>query len=289
MKSVVVFPALLASAFLLVACGKKDEAASATPAADPGPAVATIDGKPISRTEYEFYAKNVSRKELAELTPQQREAILDDLIRLHLVADTAVKNGLEKDAEVAQALQLTRLNLLTQAAVKKELAAAPTEQEMRAEYETFVASQPKYEYHARHILVQTEQFAQNLIDRINKGADFAEVARKESMDRSKSEGGDLGWFTPTSMVKPFADAVMALEKGKMTAAPVQSQYGWHVIKVEDMRDLQIQDYAEIQDEMRQRVQQKKVQAYLESLKKDRKIEKTLDAAAPAAPPTPAPG
>lgn len=287
MKSVVVFPALLAGAFLLVGCAKKDEAAAGTPAADPGPAVATIDGKAISRAEYEFYARNVARKGLQELTPQQREAILDDLIRLHLVAETAVKNGLDKDAEVAQAMELTRLNLLTQAAVKKELATPPTEQEMRAEYETFVAAQPKYEYRARHILVQTEQYAQNLIDRINKGADFAEVARKESTDRSKSEGGDLGWFTPTSMVKQFADAVMALEKGKMTPAPVQSEYGWHIIKVEDMRDLQIQDYAELQGEMRQRVQQKKVQAYLETLKKDRKIEKTLDAA--TAPPLPAPG
>ncbi len=289
MKSFVVIPALLAGAFLLVACGKKDEAASGTPVADAGPAVATIDGKAISRAEYEFYAKNVSRKDLGELTPQEREAILDDLIRLHLVADTAVKNGLDKDADVEQAMQLTRLNLLTQAAVKKELATLPTEQEMRAEYETFAAAQPKYEYRARHILVATEQFAQNLIDRINKGADFAEIARKESMDGSKSQGGDLGWFTPTSMVKPFADAVMALEKGKMTTAPVQSQFGWHIIRVDDMRDLQVQDYAELQDEMRKRVQQKKVQAYLETLKKDRKIEKTLDAAATPAPPPPAPG
>jgi len=273
MKNSTLFCALLISASLLSACAKKDaEAPAAKPAAEE--TVATIDGAPITKSEYEFYAKTVARRPLAELTEEQRGQVLDDLIRLHIVADTATKTGLDKEPETAAALSLARLNLLTQAAVKKELAAQPTEQEMRAAYETFVSEQPKFEYRARHILVATPEFAQSLIDKLNKGANFADLAKKESTDGSKAEGGDLGWFSPAGMVPPFAEAVMALEKGKITQKPVQTQFGWHVIKLEDSRDLQVRDYEEMKQEMLQRVQQKKVQAYLDNLKKDKKIEKT---------------
>jgi len=283
MKHHIALCALFIGAIALTACGKKDGAATAADGAAASPPVATVDGKPISRELYDFYAKNVARKPVAELTPEQRDQILDDLVRLHIVADTAVKEGLDKDKDVAPAIELTRLNLLTQAAVKKQLGTPPTEQEMRAEYETYVAEQPKFEYRARHILVATEPFAQTLIDKINKGASFADIARKESMDGSKTEGGDLGWFTPARMVTPFANAVTGLEKGQMTQKPVQTQFGWHIIKLEDTRDLQVPDYDQMKGELEKLVQQKKVQAYLEELKKTHKIEKTLEPKAAEAP------
>lgn len=282
--------ALLAVALFLTACTKKDETAPAAANAsqgEPATPVASIDGKPISRDEYDFYAQTVARKPPGDLTPTQRDQILEDLIRLHIVADRAVERGLDKDKEVAAAIDLTRLNLLMQAAVKQEFATPPTEQEMRAEYETFLASQPKYEYRVRHIVVATEQFAQSLIESIDQGASFADVARKHSMDTgSKERGGDLEWITPSDApnLKPFVDALMGLQKGQVTRAPVQTGMGWHIIKLEDTRDLQVQDYADLQTEMRQRVQQKRVQAYLENLRKARKIEKTLEQPAAQTPP-----
>lgn len=273
MKQHIVLCALLAGATLFTACAKKDAAAPA--AASTVAPVATVDGTPISNELFEFYVKNAVRRPLSELTPEQKQQALDDLIRMHIVAGTAVKTGVAKDPEVANALELTRLNLLTRAVIQKQLKDPPTEQELRAEYETFAAEQPKYEYHARHILVATEPFAQTLIDKLNKGGSFTELAKKESMDGSKSDGGDLGWFSPTRMVKPFADAVVALQKGQITQKPVQTQFGWHVIKLEDTRDNVVADFEEKKEEMQQRVQEKKVQAYVDELKKTAKIEKTL--------------
>lgn len=273
MKQQIVLCALLVGATLLSACGQKDAAAPAT--ASTLPPVATVDGKPISNELFEFYVKNVVRRPMSELTPEQKQTALDDLIRMHIVAETAVKTGVEKEPEVAHALEFTRLNLLTRATLQKRLKDPPTEQELRAEYETYAAEQPTYEYHARHILVATEPFAQTLIDKINKGANFADLARKDSMDGSKGEGGDLGWFTPTRMVKPFADAVVALEKGQITQKPVQTQFGWHVIKLEETRDTVVADFDQKKDEIQQRVQEKKVQAYVDELKKTVKIEKKI--------------
>lgn len=265
--------ALLAGATLLTACGQKDAAAPAT-TSTVAP-VATVDGKPISNELFEFYVKNAVRRPVSELTAEQKQQALDDLIRMHIVAENAVKSGVEKDPEVAQALELTRLNLLTRAVIQKQLKDPPTEQELRTEYETFSAEQPRFEYHARHILVATEPFAQTLIDKLNKGGNFAELAKKESMDGSKSDGGDLGWFSPTRMVKPFADAVVALQKGQITQQPVQTQFGWHVIKLEDTRDNVVPDFEQKKEEMQQRLQEKKVQAYVDELKKTAKIEKKI--------------
>ena len=135
-------------------------------------------------------------------------------------------------------VELSRLNVLQQAVSEKYLKdKKATEQELRAEYETQVAAMPRLEYHARHILVATEQFADKLVAELDKGAKFEDLAKRESMDSSKDNGGDLGWFTPDRMVKPFADAVVALKPGEFTHTPVQTQFGWHVIKLEETRDL----------------------------------------------------
>ena len=111
----------------------------------------------------------------------------------------------------------------------------PTEQELHAEYETQVAHLPKSEYHAGTFCVATEPFAQKVVERLEKGEKFEDIAKQESMDSSKDNGGDLGWFTPDRMVKPFADAVRALKPGEYTHKPVQTQYGWHVIQLVDTR------------------------------------------------------
>jgi peptidyl-prolyl cis-trans isomerase C len=134
---------------------------------------------------------------------------------------------------------------------------------------------PKTEYRARHVLVQTEDFAKAVIARINKGERFEDAAKRDSLDGSKERGGDLGWFTPQTMVKPFADAVMALKKGEMTQAPVQSQFGWHVIKLEDTRDVQPPPFDQVKDQLNNVVLAKKFKTYADELKKTAKIENKL--------------
>ena len=181
MKSVR-FLAVLAAALLVAACkpGANAPAGSGTPSADAKP-VATVDGTAISRSLYDTYAKGVSGKDAAELIAKQAE-----------------KDGLAAKPETAAMLELSRLNILQQEMMQKYLAdKTPTDQELRAEYETQVNSLSKQEYHARHILVATEDFAKRLIVQLDKGANFEKLAARESIDSSKTNGGDLGWLCRT--------------------------------------------------------------------------------------------
>ncbi len=132
---------------------------------------------------------------------------------------------------------------------------------------------PKTQYHARHILVNSQEDAQKIIDQLKKGAKFEDLAKKDSIDSSKDQGGDLGWFSPSNMVKPFADAVAALKKGEYTQTPVQTQYGWHVIQLIDTRETPVPPLDSVKDRVDQLVQNKKFKAYQDELMKNAKVEK----------------
>lgn len=259
-------------------------------AAASGPAVATVNGEPITREVFDYYVKTAAGKESAALTPEQREQALDSLVRAELVAQQAEKEGIDRTPETASLLALARMELLQQALRQKVLdGEVPTEQELRAEYETQIAALPSKEYKASHILVATEDFAKRLVAKLEKGESFEALARRESMDSSKQQGGDLGWFTPDRMVKPFADAVTALKKGEFTRTPVQTQFGWHVIRLVDTRDVAAPPFDTVKDRLGQIVLQKKFKAYSDGLLKTAKVEKNLDAAAPAPAAQSAPG
>jgi peptidyl-prolyl cis-trans isomerase C len=271
--------AFVALAAGLAACSQKgadNKAASASPP------VATVDGQNIDRDLYNFYAKGVTNKPANELTPEQRDQVLDNLIRAKVIAEQADKDGTTKDANTAALIELSRLNVIQQAVSEKYLRDRnASEQELRAEYETQVAQLPKLEYHARHILVATEAFAGKIVAELEKGAKFEDVAKRESMD-SKENGGDLGWFTPDRMVKPFADAVVALKPGEYTHAPVQTQFGWHVIKLEETRDVAAPPFENVKQRVEQMVQAKKFKEYVDGLMKTAKVEKKLETAPAAA-------
>lgn len=269
--------ALLAA--VLAACSPKGAQDSNT---STSPAVATVDGQKIDKDLYEFYAKGVANKPASDLTPEQRDQVLENLIRAKVIAEQAEKDGTAREPNTAALLELSRLNVLQQAVSEKYLKdRKATDQELRAEYETQVGQLPKLEYHARHILVATEAFAGKVVAELEKGAKFEDVAKRESMD-SKENGGDLGWFTPDRMVKPFADAVVALKPGEYTHAPVQTQFGWHVIKLEETRDVAPPGFDQVKQRVEQMVQGKKFKSYVDDLMKTAKVEKKLDSAAPAA-------
>jgi len=239
--------------------------------------VATVNGKPISRDFFESYVKAVTNgKASADLTAEQRQQALENLVRARVIGDQAAKDGTDKQPDTATKLELARLSVLQEAAFEKYLKdKKPTEQEIRAEYDTQVATMPKSEYHARHVLVATEAVAQKIIGELGKGAKFADLAKRDSMDSSKDNGGDLGWFTPDRMVKPFAEAVAALKPGEYTQKPVQTQYGWHVIQLEETRPVTAPPFEQVKDRLGQIVQAKKLKAYSDELMKTAKVEKKL--------------
>jgi peptidyl-prolyl cis-trans isomerase C len=269
---IVTLAALLAG---LAACQPK--AGPTTTGADTSAPVATVNGTAIGRSFFEFYIKGATGKPVNELTQEQRDQALDNLIRAQIVAQEASKEGIDKSADTSSMLELSRLNVLQQAVSERYLKdKKATEQELRAEYETQLAILPKQEYHARHILLATEPFAQKVIDNLDKGAKFEDVAKRESMDSSKDNGGDLGWFTTDRMVKPFADAVVALKPGEFTQKPVQTQYGWHVIQLVETRDLSPPPFDQVRQRLEQVVQAKKFKAYTDELMRNAKIDKKHD-------------
>ena len=272
----------------LAACQPKG--AATTAAADTSPALATVNGTPITQNFFDFYIKAIAGKKVSDLTPEQQSQALDNLIRAQLVAQQADKDGVDKTADTEDLLALTRLNVLQQTMEERYLKdKKPTEQELRAEYENQVAALPKLEYHARHILVATEPFAQSVVQSLEKGAKFEDVAKKESMDSSKDNGGDLGWFTPDRMVTQFASAVTSLKPGEYTHKPVQTQYGWHVIQLIDTRPLSPPPFDQVKQRLEQVVQAKKFKTYTDDLISKAKIDRTSGApAAPTATPAPAP-
>jgi len=261
---------------LHTACGKGQQAATSAAANTPtAPAVATVDGTPLARADYDAFLKNLLQgKPATDLTSDQKNQVLDELITMKLVSTQALKDGLDKDPDVAANLDVLRMRVLSDAESQKFMKGKePTDAELHAEYDNAVASMDKTEYHAKHILVATKEKAEQLIKKLKAGAKFEDVAKAESTDNSKTSGGDLGWFTPARMVKPFADAVKSLKKGEMTPEPVQTQYGWHIIKLEDTRDVAPPPFDQVKAQVTKGVVQKKLLAYVEDLKKNAKIEK----------------
>jgi peptidyl-prolyl cis-trans isomerase C len=297
MKFIKILP--LAALLLVAAChnrtGPGNEADTSKTVLNP---VATVNGVPISREMFDYYVKNMTGgKPIGELNSEQRSELLDNLVRGEVVAQQAVKEGLENTPDVASLLAFSRLQILEQAAATHYLAdKKPSDADLKAEYDAQVAAMPKTQYHARHILVSSQDAAQKIIDQLKKGGKFEDLAKKDSLDSSKEQGGDLGWFSPSNMVKPFADAVVGLKKGEYTQTPVQSQYGWHVIQLIDTRETPVPPLDQVKDRVAQIVENKKFRAYQDELMKTAKVEKTpsalaspAPAAGSAAPGTAAPG
>lgn len=282
----------------LVGCSKPATTETAPAATPAKPPLVTVNGQAISNELFEDYVKALTQgKSSAELPAEDREQIKENLVRLTLIAQQAEKDGMAKDPEIASRLELARINLLQQASAQKYLKdRTPTEEELRAEYQVQLESSPLVEYHARHILVSSEDVAQKIIGQLGGGMDFGTLAKRFSSDKaSAAKGGDLDWFAPNAMVKPFSDAVALLKNGEYTKTPVQTQFGWHVIQLIGTRDRAPPAFEAVQDQLKQLLLRKKYQAYADELMKTAKIDPPLatkpaapdPAAAPAAPAAPA--
>lgn len=266
--------ALLAATVAAAGCAEGQTGKETTPVVSD--AVAVVNGEEIPRDVWNLYVKTRTRGTSAEeLTEEQKKENLDGLIEMYAAAQQAEKDGLGKGEDGAR-IELMKRSALAELLGQKVLGdKEPTPEELKAEYEKQIAKMPKTEYKARHILVDSEEKARELIAKLDTGADFATLAKENSSDSSSTEGGDLGWFAPSRMVKPFADAVEALEKGAYTKDPVQSQFGWHVIRLDDTRPLEPPSYEAVEQQLGQLVKQSKFQEHLDGLMKNAKVERKL--------------
>lgn len=262
---------MLAPLLLLAACGK----GAAPGAAEPVESVATVNGKPVSKSQFDLYVASVQQQAGREIPAEQRPQLLDQFIGMQLAAQAAEENGIAKDKKVEDQLALARLNVVVDAGLQKYLEANPiADADLKPEYDAQVAAMP-HEYHARHILVEDKDKADAVIKELKGGADFVKVAEQKSKDSSAKSGGDLGWFTLDTMVPEFGKAVSKMQPGTLSQEPVHSQFGWHVIKLEESRAPAAPEFDSVKDRVRVLVQRKKLQKYLDDLRKNAKIEKKI--------------
>ena len=279
---------LLASAASLLALGACNSAKDAAPA-EKGPAAATVNGTAISQRTVEAIAKQGAAQGRPD-TPETRKAIIDQLAMQMVVAEEAVKKGLDKTPEVTEQIEAVKQSVLANAYVRDFVKNNPVSDDaVKAEYDRIKATVTGNQYKARHILVEKESEAKDIIARLKKdpGA-FSKLAMERSKDPgSKPQGGDLGWFDPSGMVPEFGAAVSKLEKGKFTQEPVKTQFGYHVILLEDSKPVDAPPLDNVKPQLAQQLQQQALRKQLDTLKAGAKIE-VVAAAAPAPAATPAP-
>lgn len=252
-------------------------AEAAKPAApDPAKIVATINGKPVSEADLALALASVDQQ-YAQLPPEQRRAAaFMAIMEIRLLADKAVAEGLDKDAEFQRRMAFLEQRALHSEVIDKDIGAKITDEEIRARYDKQLADTPPVnEVKARHILVKTKEEAEAIVKQLDGGAKFEDLAAQHTTDPSgKTTGGDLGYFAPGQMVPEFEKAAFALNVGQYTKEPVQSQFGWHIIMVEDKRAQQPPAYDAVKDEVRNLVFREKYFAMVEDLRKAAKVDVT---------------
>ena len=196
-----------------------------------------------------------------------RDVIMSKLISSELVLQEAQKSGMDKKPDYLAKEELTRRELLVNVYIQDYMKNHPvSESDTKAAYEKFKTELGDKEYNARHILVASEAEAKDVIAQLNKGGDFSKIAKEKSIDPgSKEKGGDLGWFALGGMVKPFGEAVAKLQKGKVSD-PVQTQFGWHVIKLDDVRELKAPAYDKVKENLQKQLGQRQLEKMLTDLR-----------------------
>ena len=246
---------------------------SLTPSAFAADGVATVNGKTIKQSIYDYIAKDASTRG-QKVDAQVKEVIVNKLIDSELVYQEAQKLGLDKQPDYLAREELARRELLTSTFLQDYLKKTPvSDADTKAAYEQYKKAYGEKEYSARHILVKTETEAKDIISQLGKGVDFAKIAKEKSLDPgSKEKGGDLGWFSPATMVKPFSDVVANLQKGAISNSPVQTQFGWHVIKLIDTRAAQPLPYDKVKEGLQKNMQQRNLEKMMADLRSKAKIE-----------------
>ena len=281
-----IIPLLVVGTALITGC-IDDKTQSAAPVVAKTDAIAEVNGVYISKSTLADLEKEIAERSHGQKFPQEK--LVEELIQRELLVQDANKKQLGNSPEIIAQLESAKKTLLTSADVQNFIKSNPvTDAEIKAEYDAKVAGENGTEYKARHILVKTEDEAKKIIVELDKGGDFAKIANKVSLDgKDTQNGGDLGWFVASQMVAPFSDAVVKLGKGQYTKTPVQTQFGWHVILREDSRAQTPPALDSVKEQLLPYLQRKKVQDFIEGLRKSAKVEILLPKEAPAKAPEPA--
>lgn len=232
-----------------------------------------VNGKEIPQTRIEAAVKGRIAQGQPD-TPQLRNSVKDALINQEIIAQEALKKGLHKNPDVAAAIEINRQDILVNAYVQDYLRThAVTEEALKKEYERIKIQLGSREYKARHILVEKEDEAKDVIAQIKNGTSFEKLAAERSRDTgTKDRGGDLDWNVPSNYVKPFGEALAKLKKGQLADAPVQSNFGWHVIRLDDERAFKAPGFDDVKQNLQRGLQQQLVQKAVADLRAKAKIE-----------------
>lgn len=261
----------IAASALFIAAGQSfaeetqpTQAPTASTAAMDADTMARVNGEAITRNQFAAYFQDRMKTQPGmQVTPQVQGAVFNDLLKLYALAQAAEKEGLDKLPEVEDALLVKRKEVLAQVAMVNFLNNHPVDEEaVKKLYDERVGSDKKTEFKARHILVASEDDAKKIIAELDEGADFAELAKTRSTGPSGPNGGDLGWFQSTQMVEPFAKAVAAMEKGSYSKEPVQTQFGWHVILLEDTREVDPPTLDQMRPQLEAELKQQALRDYI---------------------------
>ncbi|MDA8225129.1 MAG: peptidylprolyl isomerase [Betaproteobacteria bacterium] len=274
-KKLVVATACIAGLTALTGCNAAEDnkpASAAAPAQPAGKIMAVVNGVPIPQEELNVLEQDRSAQG-QPINDQAIAAMRDSLINGEILAQQAQKKGIDKTSNFQMHLQLAKTQMLAQAFIADYVRANPvSEDAMKAEYNRVKAMMGTKEYEVSHILVDNEAEARSIIAQLNKKAKFSELAKKDSKDASASNGGQLGWIAPANLVKEFADAMVQLKKGEYTREPVHTKYGWHIIKVDDIRDLKFPAYDQVKNQLRTDLEQQEIRKLISDLRASAKIE-----------------
>ncbi|MGE4244087.1 peptidylprolyl isomerase [Ramlibacter sp.] len=256
---------------ILIAAAVAAIAAAAVPAFAQN--VAIVNGKPVPSNRVDMLAAQLA-KAGRPVSPEMQGQLKDEVIAREIFMQEAQKRGLDASDDYKSQMELARQTILIRELFADYQKKNPvTDAEVKAEYDKFAAANGGKEYRARHILVEKEDEAKKIIADVKKGQKFEDIAKKQSKDPgSGANGGDLDWATASSFVPEFSQAMIKLTKGQMTQEPVKSQFGWHIIRVDDVREAQLPKMEEVKPQIAQQLQQQKLAKFQEELRTKAKVE-----------------
>jgi peptidyl-prolyl cis-trans isomerase C len=260
--------ALTVAALMLITVSACSQEGSTPSSGDLGAAqIAVVNGQPVAESVLRMYVLTTERRNLEELAPEERTRVIDDLIGLQLLSQQAEKDGLTSSRTLAAQLELQRLRLVGNAMASDYIEKnPPTDTDIQAIYDENLPRLSGQQYKGRHILVTTRDEAASVIAELRQGADFVALAQARADGPTGPNGGALDWFTPDSMPPPFAEAVQAMTVGTYTTEPVETEFGFHVILLEETRKQEPPALADIREDLASAAQRKQLDDYIKSLR-----------------------
>ncbi len=241
-------------------------------AAEKGKAFATVNGQPISQTVYNAFVAE-QKAQGAPDSPELQNAVKEELVRREILAQEAKKKGMDKNPNIQGQIELAKQAVLIRAYLSEYVKANPiSEAQLKAEYDVIKNNLGSTEYKSRHVLVEKEEEAKAIIAKLDKGEKFSELAKQSKDPGSKDKGGELGWSSPAAYVKPFGEALTKLKKGEYTKTPVQSDFGYHVIQLDDSRPANPPPFDQVKPQMQQRASQQQIETLVKELRSKAKVD-----------------